>query len=81
MSVPEALDTFLSHLQIVEAEDADEVEATLNIWFVILNTRPHDAGDCWFLKRSFESINWPSFRIVNLKNLMNAETIWLGNVS
>ena len=31
MSVPEALDTFLSHLQIVEAEDADEVEATLNI--------------------------------------------------
>ena len=53
MSVPEALDTFLSHLQIVEAEDADDVEATLNIWFVILNTRPHDAGDCWFLKRSF----------------------------
>ena len=30
MSVPEALDTFLSHLQIVEAEDADDVEGDGN---------------------------------------------------
>ena len=56
MSVPEALDTFLSHLQIVEAEDADEVEATLNIWFVILNTRPHDAGDCWFFLNAVSNL-------------------------
>ena len=76
MSVPEALDTFLSHLQIVEAEDADEVEATLNIWFVILNTRPHDAGDCWFLKRSLESGSWTSFRTVEIEEAKSTLNPW-----